>query len=52
MDSLIKTLKHVLKENTFFTFMNKDILLKYPRTGKRIEIKNLHGNDFCLEVKS
>ncbi len=49
-------LKQIWKEDTYFTGRSMDVyiakLRKYLSIDPLLEIKNLHGNGFCLEVKS
>lgn len=49
-----KALKQIWKEENYFTGRSMDVyiakLRKYLSADKRIEIKNLHGNGFSLEV--
>lgn len=51
-----KALKHIWKEDTYFTGRSMDVyiakLRKYLSLDTSIEIKNLHGNGFCLVVRS
>lgn len=51
-----KALKQIWKEDTYFTGRSMDVyivkLRKYLSFDSGLEIKNLHGNGFCLEVRS
>ncbi len=50
-----KALKHIWKEDTYFTGRSMDVyivkLRKYLSLDSGLEIKNLHGSGFSLEVK-
>ncbi len=51
-----KALKQIWQEDTYFTGRSMDVyivkLRKYLSFDPNLEIKNLHGNGFCLEVRS
>ena len=51
-----RALKEIWKEDNYFTARSMDVyivkLRKYLSSDPRIEINNLHGNGYCLIIRS